>query len=116
MTAKTSTSIVAAWQLPPAADRNGNITGFKLFYKKKDPAGSLTTTLTINDGATLSKNVTGLLKYTEYEFEVLAFTAVGDGPRSSVKAERTKEDGNEFEHDIIYANYKRIWLFTIFSI
>ena len=47
----------------------------------------------INNGTTLTKDVTGLDKYTEYEFQVLAFTSVGDGPKSSVGVERTKEDG-----------------------
>ena len=50
--------------------------------------------LPVNDGAILTKDVTGLEKYTEYEFKVLAFTSVGDGPTSAVKAERTNEDGN----------------------
>ena len=53
------------------------------------------TTLIINDGATITKNVTGLLKYTEYEFQVLAFTSAGDGRNSSVISERTKEDGKK---------------------
>ena len=48
----------------------------------------------INSGSTLTKDVTRLDKYTEYEFEVLAFTSAGDGPKSSVKVERTMEDGN----------------------
>ena len=100
MAASTSTTIVPSWKLPPAADRNGNITGFKLFYKRKDPSGSPITTETINDGATLSKNVTGLLKYTEYEFQVLAFNSVGDGQRSPLKTERTLEDGEG--HDVSY--------------
>ena len=94
LTAKTSTSIEASWQLPPAEDRNGNITGFKLFYKKKGSSGP-STNETINGGLTLTKVVTGLDKYTEYELEVLAFTAVGDGPKSSAKTKRTKEDGEE---------------------
>ena len=100
MAASRSTAIVASWQLPPAADRNGNITGFKLFYKRKDPVCSPITTETIYDGAALSKNVTGLLKYTEYELQVLAFNSVGEGQRSPLKTERTLEDGKE--HDISY--------------
>ena len=90
--AATSTSIRASWQLPPADHRNGIIGGYKLFYKKR---GSLSspTTLVINDGATLNKTVTGLDKFTEYAFQGLAFTSVGDGPTSSVNVERTKEDG-----------------------
>ena len=49
--------------------------------------------LTINSNATRTRDVSGLDKYTEYEFQVLAFTSVGDGPKSSVLVERTKEDG-----------------------
>ena len=48
--------------------------------------------LTYND-VTLTGDVTGLDKYTEYEFQVLAFTSKGDGPKSSVVVVRTKEDG-----------------------
>ena len=89
--AVTSTSIEASWQLPPEDSRNGDIIGFKLFYQK---SGSGTSTmLTIQNQGTLAKNVTGLEKYTLYEFQVLAYTSVGDGPNSSTIVERTKEDG-----------------------
>ena len=47
----------------------------------------------INSGGTLTKDVTGLDKYTEYEFQVLAFTSVGDGPKSPAKVNRTLQDG-----------------------
>ena len=92
MTAVSSTSITASWQLPPADSNNGIIRGFKLFYKKKGSAGSENTEL-INSGNTFTKTVTGLLKYTEYELQVLAFTSVGNGPKSSKLTERTNEDG-----------------------
>ena len=39
------------------------------------------------------KHVTGLEKYSEYEFQLLAFTSTGNGPRSAVAVERTMEDG-----------------------
>ena len=94
LTAKTSISIEASWQLPPAEDRNGIITGFTVFYKKNGSSDSFTQ-ITINSGSTLKKVVSGLDEYTEYEFQVLAFTAVGDGPKSSTKTERTKQDGEE---------------------
>ena len=96
MTAITSTIITASWQLPPADSRNGIIIGFKLFYKKRGSAGAATT-LTMNNGTALSKDVTGLDIYTEYEFEVLAFTSVGDGPRSSPLVVRTMKDGKSFK-------------------
>ena len=93
LTASSSTSITASWQLPPVFARHGRkITGFKLFYKKKGCGGS-TTTLTISSGSILGRNVTGLDKLTEYEFQVLAFTSDGDGPKSPVEVERTKGDG-----------------------
>ena len=47
----------------------------------------------INDKAVRTTDVSGLSKYTKYEFQVLAFTSVGDGPNSTVKSETTKEDG-----------------------
>ena len=55
--------------------------------------------LTIQNKGTLTKNVTGLEKYTDYEFEVLAYTPVGDGPNSSSITERTKEDGKIYVGD-----------------
>ena len=92
LTATSSTSIAASWQLPPVYARHTTITGFKLFYTKKG-SGVSVTTLTISGELTLSRNVTGLDKYTEYEFQVLAFTSDGDGPKSSLQVERTMEDG-----------------------
>ena len=92
LTATSSISIAASWQLPPVYTRHATIIGFKLFYTKK-VSGFSVTILTISGESTLSKNVTGLDKYTEYEFQVLAFTSDGDGPKSSVEVERTMEDG-----------------------
>ena len=52
--------------------------------------------LTIINPGRLTRNVTGLDKYTWYEFQVLAYTSVGDGPNTSAIVERTKEDGKIF--------------------
>ena len=49
----------------------------------------------INNKAVLTTDVIGLAKYTDYEFKVLAFTSVGDGPNSTVKSETTKEGGKK---------------------
>ena len=98
--ALSSTSIVASWQLPPINGRNGIITGYKLYYKKKHSAGSFTV-LRINDIAILTKDVTGLEKYTEYELKVLAFTSVGDGPTSAVKFMKTMEDGKRLGYHFL---------------
>ena len=85
MAVTTSTSITTSWQLPPKYARHGNITGFKLLYKKKDSIGS-SLNLIIFDGGSHTKDVTG------YEFQVLAFTSAGDGPKRAVVFNRTKED------------------------
>ena len=94
LAATTSESITASWQLPPKDSRNGIITGYKLYYKKKGSSGAGSSKL-INSQATHSQEVTGLDKYTEYEFQILAFTSVGDGPKSTVVFEKTKEAGKK---------------------
>jgi len=66
--------------------------GFTLYYRKKGASGQANTA-TVHDGTVLSTTITGLGKFTEYEFKVSAFTYVGDGPISSVVTERTSEDG-----------------------
>ena len=47
----------------------------------------------MNGSATHTYYATGLDENTEYEFQVLAFTAAGDGPKSAVKVQRTVANG-----------------------
>lgn len=49
----------------------------------------------ITSQAIHTKEVAGLDKYTEYKFQVLAFTSVGDGPNSTTISKKTKEAGKE---------------------
>ena len=65
-----------------------------MFYKKKGSSGSQTEER-INGGSHRTKLVSGLDMYTEYEFQVLAFTSKGDGPTSPLKTKRTMEDGKK---------------------
>ena len=55
----------------------------------------------VNSGTKLATNVTGLNIFTEYAFQVLAFTSIGDGPKSSVKFEKTSEDGKRLGGKIV---------------
>jgi len=80
--------------LPPPDDWNGIIRGFKLLYKKKESSGQQTV-IRLGSESTQTKVVSGLDKYTEYVFQVLAYTSVGDGVKSSVKSVRTLEDGKK---------------------
>lgn len=63
-----------------------------MFYKKK---GSIDPpiTLTIRNSTSRYAMVTELNVYTEYEFQILAFTSVGDGLNSSLEVKRTAEEG-----------------------
>lgn len=90
--ASSSSSITVSWQLPSKDSRNGIVRGFKLYYKKRGYTG-LPNTLIIRNETICTKAVIGLEKYTEYEFQVLAFTSIGDGPNSSAEVATTKEDG-----------------------
>ena len=54
---------------------------------------SSTTEVLINNAEIRSISVTGLQSDTDYDFQVLAFTSSGDGPKSSVKVVRTVVDG-----------------------
>lgn len=90
LTARSSASINASWQLPPVIARHGTIAGFRLFYSKKGSREQA-----VKNGTTLSILVSGLDKFTEYEFQILAFTSVGDGPKSTAIFEKTKEAGKK---------------------
>jgi len=89
----SSTSVRASWQLPPVGSRHGPITGFKLFYKRKNSAADYPTVLSIRSNSTLNIHITGLRKFSKYQFQVLAFSSAGNGPESSVQEVRTNEDG-----------------------
>ena len=63
-----------------------------MLYKKKGSSDSQSE-VRIDGNATLTEDAAELDKYTEYEFQVLAFTSIGDGTKSSVEVQRTLEDG-----------------------
>ena len=70
-------------------------------YRSKSSSSDLLTVITIGSNSTLTKEVNGLGKYTEYEFQVLAFSSVGNSP-SSVKVVRTNEDGKRVAKDYTF--------------
>ena len=99
--ATNSTTIKASWLLSPGDSERGIVKGFKLFYKKKAVAG-LPMTLTINGPKIHTYYAVGLDKNTEYEFQLLAFSLAGDGPKSSLKVTRTKDNGNKHLYSVFY--------------
>ena len=91
--ASSFTSVLAFWQLPPEDSRHGIIKGYKLFFRETGGDMILATKVLINNATIRSISVTGLQSDTDYDFQVLAFTSRGDGPKSSVKVVRTVVDG-----------------------
>ena len=75
-----STSIEVLWELPPYNSRGGVILGYKLFITPT--SGGSERTFDITDNSTDVFVVGGLQPATSYRFSVLAYTRVGDGPRS----------------------------------
>ena len=65
-----------------------------MLYKKKGASGS-GSVQHINNQTTRTQDVTGLDKFTEYEFQISAFTSVGNGPKSTAIFEKTKEAGKK---------------------
>ena len=90
----TATSVRASWEFTSSDPlRLGFvIRGFKLLYRLRNSSDKFDTAI-IQGNSTFSKNISGLEKYTEYEFEMLTLTANGNGPSSSVLVVRTDEDG-----------------------
>ena len=93
----SSTSVLASWRLPSG----GSLQGIKLLYKITDTEDPFNV-ITIYNNSTLNARITGLAKFTEYEFHVLAFTGNGNGPVSPVQVVRTSEDGKT----IPFVNWK----------
>ena len=74
------TSIEVLWELPPYNSRGGIIRGYKLFVTPAN--GGSERMINIRDNSTDVYAVSGLRAATPYRFSVLAYTSVGDGPRS----------------------------------
>ena len=92
--ALSSTSIRVTWTpLPNTQCRYGVLRGYKVAYKLHSSGNSLQY-LKVNNPSSTTTDVTGVGKYTEYSFQVLAYT-VKDGPLSNAKVITTKEDGKQ---------------------
>ena len=102
LTAQSSTSVAASWKLSKRYYNERTLISFKLLYQKEGSNVPQIQTIKdaknvrIENGAGLlvfSSEVTGLAKFTQYEFEVCIFSSVGCGRKSSLKIARTLEDG-----------------------
>lgn len=74
----SSTSLVIKWDLISQEFIPGILLGYKIFYARTSEPNIPYETLTVPP-ETLSKELTGLWKYTEYCIRVAGFTRKGDG-------------------------------------
>lgn len=88
---KDSRSIKVTWKPPPKDQQNGEIQGYKIFYVKNEK--SQTDQDAKSASVEAEEIVLGELEiFTEYKIWVIAFTTVGDGPRSQPIRVWTNED------------------------
>lgn len=91
---RNSKSIMIHWQPPPLATQNGQITGYKIRYRKASRKSDVTETLV--SGTQLSQLIEGLDRGTEYNFRVAALTVNGTGPATDwLSAETFESDLDE---------------------
>ncbi|CAA9994319.1 unnamed protein product, partial [Nesidiocoris tenuis] len=90
-TTLTSETIRVSWTPPPAVSANGVIKGYKVIYGPSDTwydEKSKDSKIT----ASSETIIHGLKKFTNYSMQVLAYTAGGDGVRSSPIHCQTEQD------------------------
>ena len=79
----------------PLTPDMASLIGFKISFRKEGSDIYRVEKISVSNITMYTKNVTGLAKFTQYGFHVLAFTSAGDGMNSSVlfdsKHEKTDE-------------------------
>ncbi|XP_077989236.1 receptor-type tyrosine-protein phosphatase F-like [Glandiceps talaboti] len=84
---KSTSTILVSWLEVLEDDKNGDILGYRVSYRKQEESDY--NTLDVEGEENLQEIITGLQADTAYVFAVLAYTSVGDGPLSDDVLERT---------------------------
>lgn len=87
-------SLRVRWEPPPPGNRNGQIEGYKVYYKQMGHSNLKSFEPEIKKTTNLETNLHGLTKYANYSLRVVAFTSAGEGVRSPHVHCMTEEDGN----------------------
>ncbi|XP_039650844.1 neogenin 1a isoform X5 [Perca fluviatilis] len=85
---QNSKGIMLRWQPPPLNGQNGEITGYKIRYRKGSRRSEAAET---TGGTQLYKLIEGLERGTEYSFRVSAMTVNGTGPATEWTTAETFE-------------------------
>ncbi|XP_042680483.1 neogenin [Centrocercus urophasianus] len=90
---RNSKSIMLHWQPPPAGTHSGQITGYKIRYRKVSRKSDVSESV---GGTQLFQLIEGLERGTEYNFRIAAMTVNGTGPATDwVSAETFESDLDE---------------------
>ena len=89
----SSTSLQVEISAIPPALRNGIVKGYQVYFWKQSEGQSSETNKSTTESVKLFE---GLEKYTVYCGLIVAYTRIGEGPRSRVECIRTFEDGKQF--------------------
>ncbi|XP_065220187.1 cell adhesion molecule Dscam2-like isoform X2 [Planococcus citri] len=90
--AMSSESLRIQWEIPPPDYHNGNLQGYKIFYKPANPEIGMKTLNSVKKTISLDTSLYNLEKYTNYSVRVLAYTRAGDGVKSPPVYCHTAED------------------------
>ncbi|XP_068427578.1 neogenin 1a isoform X3 [Clinocottus analis] len=85
---QNSKGIMLRWQPPPLNGQNGEVTGYKIRYRKGSRRSEAAET---TGGTQLFKLIDGLERGTEYSFRVSAMTVNGTGPATEWTSTETFE-------------------------
>ena len=87
-----ATSITVTWDPVPLSGRNGNITGYTVYYRAVSGHIVNNNELMIKVNASvLTLDLSNLEEYVTYNVSVSANTSVGEGPRSKGAVQKTAE-------------------------
>lgn len=87
--APSPTEVAVSWAPPPEDERNGELLGYKIFYKAEEDSEEAMEAVPATPAA---YTLTDLRRFTRYSVQLLAFNPAGDGPRSQVLQVQTLAD------------------------
>jgi len=86
--ALTSTSVRVTCTKIPENNQNGPLLCYKVFYTALEEEAEVLSVLVVIGADVYQKTLTGLLKYTLYSIQLLAYTRIGDRQLCEVPAIR----------------------------
>ncbi|KAL3875338.1 hypothetical protein ACJMK2_033296 [Sinanodonta woodiana] len=87
-TSLNSSEIIIQWDPPPPETQNGDLTGYKVFFWEASASENTAVQIIIRE---LQVTLRQLKIYTGYSFTILAYNLAGEGPKSQILYQQTRE-------------------------